>query len=171
MEKSALKAAIWAAFDDVSYPGDDNIGILGGRDDAKRVTEWYRGVDWRSLTPDTIWSFGLSWMTPEAFHYYLPAYLLAPIDDGADAYEFTLNSLTPPFACTDYPQNYKDHFQNIVDIMTLPQKRAIQDFLLFNLEEAIELQKTDESPDFYDSEIKQLRFALEYWGQALKDER
>lgn len=79
--KKEIQQAIFTAFDNVPYPGDDNIGNPLGRDDAENVAEAFRGLDWRSLAFKRLNGIALLFMTPEALHYYLPAYLLSAVEE------------------------------------------------------------------------------------------
>ena len=83
--KKELQKAVFDAFDDVLYPGDGNIGDPSGRDDAEEVEKVFRGLDWRSLAFKKLSGIALLFMTPEALHYYIPAYLISAIEEvGAD---------------------------------------------------------------------------------------
>jgi hypothetical protein len=87
-EVDALKNLIRQAFADVSYPGDGNLVAHANYGDEYTFTkEAFRGRDdWRTLeweflddAPDG-YSSALSFFMPEAFRFYLPAYLLADLD-------------------------------------------------------------------------------------------
>lgn len=65
------------AFADVPYPGDDHICKKGS--DGAELTKALRGVHWRDLEIATIASHHVDMplLTPEAFRFYLPAFMLA----------------------------------------------------------------------------------------------
>jgi hypothetical protein len=85
----ALKDQIREAFTQATYPGDDCLRGSEQSEEPFLLEEEFRGrTDWRALdarfidrAPD---SFGtaLSFFSPQAFRFYLPAYLLADIDGG-----------------------------------------------------------------------------------------
>jgi len=87
-EIAALKRRIREAFADVPYPGDDYLVAHANYGDAYTLTkEAFRGLDdWRTLDPTFLdesldgWGSALSFFTPSAFRFYLPAYLLADLD-------------------------------------------------------------------------------------------
>lgn len=90
-----LNEMIEAAFADVEYPGDDRLTVYGKKGRAYDETwKLLKGKGWREMpvrefiTGDT----PLPDLTPQAFHYYLPALLRASVTDGLSVY--VLDSLT-----------------------------------------------------------------------------
>ena len=85
----------------VQYPGDDNIA---SHQDYKPSDGWncaevFRGKDWRSVPPKDLLKCAIPFLLPQAFHYYLPTYMLAKLEhpDEADvAGDFIVYSLVPP---------------------------------------------------------------------------
>jgi hypothetical protein len=84
---------ILASFSSVPYPGDENISI-GASIEAQYVAHYFKGKRWSDLTVEALRndyegdpSACLSFMTHEAFRYFLPGYLkMALIQyDVADA--------------------------------------------------------------------------------------
>lgn len=160
MDKAELQKRIVSAFADVPYPGDDRLGDPDGRDDGEDVTEGFRGKDWRSLKPDELWPDALFWMTPEAYHYYFPAYLLAAMKGNAgDIFDSVLVHLTPPLD-TD---NAADNFHERHNSFTAAQKQVVRDFLDLVLEEII-AHRTKRQIFRY-SEERRLRALLDYWSR------
>jgi hypothetical protein len=106
-----VRDRILSEFADVPYPGDDKIanrnpGFLAYEDyEGRAVEAFFRGKRWQDVTLQSLEegydgdkSACLSFMTVNAFRYYLPAYMLICIDDyeGADvSYTATLQTLTP----------------------------------------------------------------------------
>ena len=76
-----LARAIAAAFADVPRPGDEHIGRW--RAPEMEMVEELRARHWRDVPADVArYHFdGLRSLTPEAFHFYLPAFLIASLDD------------------------------------------------------------------------------------------
>lgn len=85
----SLKDQIRKAFVHAAYPGDENLRGSNQGDEPYLLEEEFKGkTDWRSLdahfidqAPD---GFGtaLSFFSSEAFRFYLPAYLIADIDEA-----------------------------------------------------------------------------------------
>lgn len=171
MDKSKLQAAIRAAFEDVPYPGDNNIGIPGGFHDAENVTRWFRGKDWRSLASEDLWVEGLNWMTPEACHYYLPGYLLSALEDTTSegAMKGLLFSLDPSY--TEGPEP-SDEFLKIVSLLSSAQKQVLREFLVSEQNNLIEWQaelrksRPDLGAHFFRDRIAALCALIDYWGSV-----
>jgi hypothetical protein len=87
-EVQVLKHHICEAFADVLYPGDGYLVAHANDGDVYTWTkEAFSGQDdWRTLDPTFLdesfngWGSALSFFTPSAFRFYLPAYLLADLD-------------------------------------------------------------------------------------------
>lgn len=134
MNKDEMRKRIELEFADVPYPGDDNIGVIGGRDDSESISRVFRGRSWKSLKPRELWEGALDFMTPEAFHYYLPAFLLVWDDEEAgDASSAAFHHLTPPGL--DDRGVEKGFFHLNFQHFTVGQKRVISEFLDFTHEE------------------------------------
>src|SRR5688572_25646865 len=90
-----INATIDEAFADVQYPGDDQLTVYRA-EGREYDTTWklLQGKDWRDMpvfefmTCDT----PIPDLTPQAFHYYLPALLKASFDVNLSAN--VLGSLT-----------------------------------------------------------------------------
>lgn len=87
-DAEAVKAEILGAFAHVEYPGDWCLRGSNEGDEPYLLEQEFKGkTDWRTLDPSFIdqapGGFGsaLSFFSVEAFHFYLPAYLIASIDD------------------------------------------------------------------------------------------
>lgn len=86
MTRDELKEVIRSSFADTPYPGDDAV-VRSRGDEPDDVGALFRGkTDWRALSADYADRAGaaspsaLSFFSPAAFRFYLPAYLLADID-------------------------------------------------------------------------------------------
>ncbi len=84
-----LKSQIREAFAGAKYPGYDNLLGSNMGDEPFRVQSAFLGKDrWQSLEPEFIdrapngLGSALSFFSHEAFRFYLPAYLLADIDQA-----------------------------------------------------------------------------------------
>lgn len=62
------------------YPGDDNIARCTWKDcpECKDIVAHFRGTAWRDHTLEQLWEHhsAISMFTPEALHYFLPAFML-----------------------------------------------------------------------------------------------
>lgn len=83
----ALKSQINDAFAHVEYPGDWCLRGSNEGDEPYLLEQEFKGKsDWRNLDPKFIdrapdgFGSALSFFSDEAFHFYLPAYLIADID-------------------------------------------------------------------------------------------
>jgi hypothetical protein len=83
-----LRAQIQEAFADVPYPGDDNLWEGGQRDDDyEDVVRKLTGKHWKELMPKRKPPKGrpnpllkdLVFCSPAAWHFFLPAYLIADL--------------------------------------------------------------------------------------------
>ena len=89
-EALKLKAEIEEAFADVPYPGDDNIGKAGYFEGVE-VAEHFKGIKWQDYkdNPSQFLTMrlngDLSFMTHEAFRYYLPLYMIQALIDRKNA--------------------------------------------------------------------------------------
>lgn len=82
----SVEAMIREAFADVSYPGDWCLTNSREGTEPALLEEEFRGKsDWRTLDPSFLdqapngFGSALSFFSDEAFHFYLPAYLLADL--------------------------------------------------------------------------------------------
>jgi uncharacterized protein DUF6714 len=97
MSAAEVRQKIERAFGDVPRPSDDRIcGTYG--DEARDDTEPYKGRDWRDLERDLLgyYHYALTWFTPEAFHYYLPAFLVAGLEDPDAIYVVSVLQMLRP---------------------------------------------------------------------------
>lgn len=88
VDAEILKSQIHAAFEDVEYPGDWCLrGSNEGTEPFLLEQEFAGKSDWRLLTPEFLdqapdgYGSALSFFSDEAFRFYLPAYLIAEIDE------------------------------------------------------------------------------------------
>jgi hypothetical protein len=83
---NALISNIEQAFDDVRYPGDEDLTeSTYGEELASLVEEFSGKDDWRLLDTEFLdqapdgWASALSFFSKNALRFYLPAYLIADI--------------------------------------------------------------------------------------------
>lgn len=72
------------AFCDVNYPGDENLVNSSYGEEPELVKQHFRGKkDWRIINAEELDLDGaLSFFSDEAFRFFLPAFLIADINDA-----------------------------------------------------------------------------------------
>lgn len=116
----ALKHQIAAAFAQVGYPGDDNLRNSDEGTEPFLLEDEFKGKrDWTTLPSDFIdqapdgFASALSFFSPEAFRFYLPAYLIADLDGElhhADPVFYLTHGLTAGTKDAPInPQRYGDY--------------------------------------------------------------
>jgi len=85
-DKDAIIAQIASAFAAVEYPGDWCLRGSNEGDEPFLLEKEFKGkTDWRTLDPAFLdrapdgYASALSFFSDEAYHFYLPAYLIADI--------------------------------------------------------------------------------------------
>lgn len=125
------------AFADIQYPGDDRLVESSGYWELEKLAEQFRGKNWKEVPVTTInrYRFCLSFFTPEAFCYYLPAFILAVrlFPDEVDTLpDNVYYRLTPP----EQDGTQMDKLIRIANILNLPQKEVVKQFIqLYLIEE------------------------------------
>jgi hypothetical protein len=128
-------AQIERAFADVVYPGDDHLvyDASGYHLEAAEIATAFRGRHWRDVPLATLKreSSGLFFMTPAAYRFYLPAYLIAAIrayDETDTLPGSVVFSLTA--APAEDPGRAESFRARVADL-TPSQRDAIRSFLEF----------------------------------------
>ena len=132
---SQLIADIEEAFRHVPYPGDGRIVAAPHSPEPAEIAEVFRGRDWRDLSVAFLFHYhaSLSCFTPEAFRYYLPAYLLAIIRnfDEADILSVkVMYDLTPPSEA-----HYNPDFSERTSVLAEREREVVASFVAFFLDE------------------------------------
>lgn len=96
------------AFDSAVYPGDKNIGDQppGVCLETDAIVEFFHGKQWQDITLEELQegykgdaSACLAFMTPEAYRFYVPAYMLIALSNYNEAdvtADTAINSFIPP---------------------------------------------------------------------------
>jgi hypothetical protein len=134
MDKNELIVQIEQAFADAVYPGDDKLINANHCGECAEIAEVFRGKKWSSLTNIKFlrrYVAALSLLYPEAFRYYLPAYMIAALIDPATA-DVILDSLEYDFMprATENAAA-QEWFFNRATGFSPAQKRAIKAYLEF----------------------------------------
>jgi hypothetical protein len=152
-----LAKEIESAFQDVTYPGDDNLVYdnSGRYWDVREAAQAFKSQHWKTIPLKVIVSNRdhLPFLTPAAFHFFLPAFLLASLLHPVEA--DTLNDnliylLTPP----DETDRRKNWLLSIANKSSSEQKAVIIAFMKFKMEE---------EPAMYEDDAK---VAIEFWKTA-----
>ena len=117
---------IKCAWDGVPYPGDTNIFTPHSYDDED-ITDYFRGTTWEGHAVKSLrrHSSAIStFFTPLAFHFWLPAYLIAAIEDPEEL-DSGLNSLISSLLPErDNSPSVIEHQERIA-LLTNEQRRAV----------------------------------------------
>lgn len=103
-----LKQCVAEAFADAEYPGDGNISISAcGCGECTDTRAFFGGNHWRDLAASgqslpTHWA-GLSILSPEAWRFYLPAYLMVGLSGGDNPQEAVGSEVD----AAEYTRNYQ----------------------------------------------------------------
>jgi hypothetical protein len=140
VDEQSLLAQIKEAFENVAYPGDEHIvhclydkrwgGTLDGPcRECGEAIEYFKGKGQRAHVPEELsWvSFALASFTPEAFFYWLPAFLEVAIIDHAN---LVGDSLLFRFQSLESEQWQTERFKRLTD----EQLKAVEDYFEFDNE-------------------------------------
>lgn len=123
-----LKEKILAAFEGVPHPGDDNIASVDTRHpEYRRYALHFKGRQWTQvdLVEAREMHGALNAFTPEAFHYFLPAFMLASLE-SYDIYDLIPESIRVDL---EYVGAHRKHFPVRMAQFSKEQKRVITEFL------------------------------------------
>lgn len=119
-----------AAFADNQYPGDENLVEDSEYWEAINLSEQFKRKNWKVVPLEVLnrYRFNLSLFTPEAFHYYLPALILASVLFRSEVDTLPDNliyNLTPP----NEDGLNMDKFLRIAKSFNTSQKEVIREFI------------------------------------------
>jgi hypothetical protein len=119
-----------AAFATNEYPGDENLVEDSSYWEAINLSEQFKGKDWKEIPLEVLKRnrFSLSLFTQEAFHYYLPTFILASVlhaDDVDTLPDNVFSSLTPP----EEEGSDMDEFLKKTESFNALQKEAIREYI------------------------------------------
>jgi hypothetical protein len=158
MTPTTLRDDIVAAFADSSYPGDDRLTVYdaAGRE-YDETFQLLRGRDWREM-PVVEFIQGdtpIPDLTPESFHYYMPALVLASLDDTvdlnsdiADSLAFFLSPSSArnttgefPYDCTE---EYNDRMSRFSEDQRAVIIRVLEEYVARGWEDEEDVRQTIE---------------------------
>jgi len=114
------------AWREVPYPGDDKIFTPDSYDDED-IVNYFAGTTWRGHSPVDLrcHSSAFTFFTPQAFHYWLPAFMIAAIQNPAEA----------DVICDFIPRSvYNDYAPQRWQLFSPAQRRAVAAYLRFQIE-------------------------------------
>jgi hypothetical protein len=124
-----LKQAIEDAFAGVAQPGDENITRCPYNcSECARIAAVFKGRTRKDLTPDELRAHhvALTLFTPEAFHYFLPAFMVVSMD------RYEKGDLIPDAIRFhfEYTAEIQGHFAVRMSKFSAAQRKAIIDYLI-----------------------------------------
>ena len=126
---TSLKQRIEEAFANVPYPGDEHITHCPYRcSECTRVAAFFKGRTMTDLTLEElrVQHVALSLFTPEAFHYFLPAFMRVSMD------RYEKGDLIPDGIRFHFEYNaeIQGHFVVRMSKFTPAQRKTIIDYLI-----------------------------------------
>ena len=152
-----VKEQITRAFKSVSYPGDDNLAAsLHDQRDEDEITLHFRGRHWSNLPIDFLRGPGgatLLLLTPEAFRYYLPGYMIRAIeDDPKDLLTYVMGCISLdaqiPGLDLKHEQILEQTFYDKIRLLSDEQLRAVKLYLEYYRD--TDSLRTNNSKKYYD---------------------
>jgi len=126
---TALKQTIETVFADVPYPGDENITRCPYEcRECRRIANFFKGRQWTGQTAEELRQYhvALSLFTPQAFRYFLPAFMLVSLD-GYERGDVIPDAVRFVF---EYSEEVQGHFAVRMSKFSLAQRHAIIDYLV-----------------------------------------
>jgi hypothetical protein len=135
--REQLKHQIEEAFASVPYPGDERIAYAPNAWECEELNADFRGLHWTNIPRDVLrrHSDDLALFSTGGFHFYLPAYLSAALDDFWDVRGFVLSHLTPPAVSADASGQWASSLRRF-EHLTPSQKNAVRACLEYFRDEA-----------------------------------
>lgn len=182
MDKNELIKMIGEAFQDVEYPGD---WCLKGSNEGKEpflVEEEFKGKDdWKTLDAKFLdlapagFASALSFFSDEAFHFYLPAYMICDLNGELERVNVSwrLTNGLDESSKNDFinkrrygERTWYDHAVYKYSMFNEKEIRAIIAYLEYkNLE-----YKDEFDDELFDSENTEIKQALKnYWYKRIQD--
>ncbi len=126
----SLQQSIEQAFATVEYPGDNNITRCPYHcAECRRIAEHFKQTTWTGHSLEDLRNHhvALSLFTPEAFHYFLPAFMLVSLS-GYEKGDVIPDAIRFHF---EYSQEMKGHFAVRMSKFSPAQRKAIIDYLIY----------------------------------------
>ena len=153
--KTVLIATIEDAWSSVKYPGKKNITFNAYNDEG--ITDYFAGTTWRRHTAENLRRHSSaisSFFTPVAWHYWLPAYLIAAVEN--------IHELSQGFDSVVYSlDRNQSNFSKRLELLSTEQIEALIQVLELTCE------AEQDTPGFYSSSEWKL---LEYFYSVHKNQ-
>jgi len=135
IQPEELRKQIEDAFAEVAYPGDDQLVLdsSGYHLECNQVAAVLKGKHWKQVPLDLLRQIALAALTPEAYRFYLPAFLVAGslhYDEADLIPDSVVFSLLPPSDPHDIVV-YGEIDKKRREIFTPAQRAAVRAFLEF----------------------------------------
>ena len=148
MKNNTLIEKIREAFKDTKYPGDEKIVTnFDTYDLTQEMWQAFKSKHWRDITADQVedWRLDLGNFTAQGFYFYLPAFLIAALDeeDPKDVGSYLIFSFDP---------SRRDAIDEYVAMLTSSQKAVIKQYVQ---------QFYKHSPHYLDEGAEQTKI---FWG-------
>ena len=114
------------AWREVPYPGDDRIFTPDSYDDED-IVNYFGGTTWRGHDPVNLraHSSAFTFFTPEAFHYWLPAFMIAAIQNPDEA----------DVICDRIPRSITNKYEpQRWQLFSPAQRQAVAAYMRFQIE-------------------------------------
>ena len=169
MNSEELLSQIEKAFGDLSKPEKNEIAsdTSGYHLECNQVAEYFAGKAWREITAQLLWSeyIGdgsacLSFMSPQAFVYYLPTYMTIAINEYEHAdviADSAIYALTP-----EKEEDLKDWWKERISVLNSKQIICIISFTKYMLE--------NHEDDYLEDSLNEThRFWVDYWNTNMRE--
>jgi len=125
-----LISRIEAAFADAKHPGDGRL-LHPQCFDNSDIRDFYGGVRWRQVPAEVIErnNASLCFFGPEAFRFYLPAFLLWTLRNYRTSDSFTVDSTI--YSLDPGQDDLRAFILSKLSALTAPQREAVVAFLEF----------------------------------------
>lgn len=126
----SLKEAIKVAFADVRYPGDNNITRCPYQcRPCQEIADYFKGKTSEGHLVEDLRDHhtALSLFTPDAFHFFLPAFMLASIE-SYNSTDILPDSIRFHF---EFDLEHRDHFLVRLTNFSEEQRRVITEFFRY----------------------------------------
>ena len=141
MELEALKSLIKAAFADTEYPGDDHIAGCSrsltpiGCGDCDPIAAHFKGTTWQEHNLQTLAGYddAVALFHPEARRYYLPAFMLAELENRQSEEEpdpLPNLDISYRFLPSEY-ESIQEDVKVFTDLLSDQQKQAVIEYLKY----------------------------------------
>jgi hypothetical protein len=138
MEREELKTLIREAFKDVAYPGNDRIARCGrsdspiGCDECDGIAEYFKETTWQQHNTETLVGCddAILLFKVEALHYYLPAFMIAELDNS-DCMPNVYDAIESPHrpSVDAYISAKREKY---VKLLSAPQRAAIVEYFKYH---------------------------------------